>query len=88
MMAMVTGLMRPTAGSCLIMGKSMTHQPAEARQHLGFCPQKNALYSRLTVYEHCLLYNGVKGTKDGAFGEQARSATLSALEVGIMQVCP
>ena len=51
-MGMLTGLIRPSAGACAVMGHSLAMQPRAARFHLGYCPQSNVLFDALTPREH------------------------------------
>ena len=51
-MGMLTGLIRPTAGGCYVMGHSLAAQPHAARAHIGYCPQSNVLFDALTPREH------------------------------------
>ena len=78
---MLSGLTRPTGGECQVMGQSMASAPAQARQHLGFCPQQNVLFPRLTVQEHLLLYAAVKGIPGGHGGTAASTAASHMLQV-------
>lgn len=58
---MLTGLIAPTFGDCLIFGTSIVHNKAEARVSLGYCPQHDTLFDRLTVFEHISLFQRLKG---------------------------
>lgn len=58
---MMAGLMRPTSGDCIVQGVSLyTHW---ARKHIGvgFCPQENILYGKLTVYQHIAFFAKLHG---------------------------
>lgn len=72
---MLTGLLRPTAGDCLVSGHSITKEAAAARRHLGYCPQQNVLFPQLSVWEHLLLYSAVKAIPGGAFGAETAAAS-------------
>ena len=80
MVGMMTGLLRPTSGDCRIMGHSIVHQTAQARSFLGYCPQQNVLFGRLTVLEHMLVYSAIKGIPGGPFGPEALAAAEQMLE--------
>ena len=80
-LGMLSGLTRPTGGECHVMGHSMISAPAQARQHLGFCPQQNVFFSRLTVQEHLLLYAAIKGIPGGFRGQGASAAASHMLQV-------
>ena len=85
-LGMLSGLTRPTGGECHVMGHSMASAPAQARQHLGFCPQQNVLFSRLTVQEHLLLYAAIKGIPGGFRGQGASAAASHMLQVGWVSI--
>ena len=57
----LTGLLTPTSGDCYIDGMSIVNNTFQARQMIGFCPQDNVLYDRLSVYEHIEFYFRIKG---------------------------
>lgn len=80
---MLSGLIRPSAGDCTVMGHSMTTSAPLARQCLGFCPQQNILFGRLTAREHLLLYSAIKGLPGGCGGATALEAAKAMLQVGI-----
>lgn len=48
-MRMLTGFFAPTAGSCSIAGIDVQRRPREARRHIGYLPERVALYPDLTV---------------------------------------
>lgn len=76
MVSMMTGLTTPTSGDCLINGCSIVEDTEQARQCLGYCPQSNVMYGRLSVLEHLQIYAAVKGLHGGAWS----TATLRAAE--------
>ena len=80
---MLSGLIRPTAGDCTIMGHSMVSNAPTARQCLGFCPQQNILFGRLTAREHLLLFAAIKGLEGGYRGAAAHEAADAMLEVSV-----
>ena len=53
---MLTGLIRPSAGECSVMGHSLSTAPHAARAHIGYCPQSNVLFDALTPREHLVRY--------------------------------
>lgn len=81
LVGMMTGLLSPTAGDCLLLGKSIVKKKAEARRNLGYCPQRNVLYDRLTVREHLQLYGAIKGIQGGGFGKFTSLAVQQAIQV-------
>ncbi|KAI0837728.1 hypothetical protein F5Y06DRAFT_63286 [Hypoxylon sp. FL0890] len=52
---MIAGYERPTGGSI-----DINALPSQ----IGFCPQRNVLWDNLTVYEHLLIWNNLKGKPD------------------------
>ncbi|XP_006872368.1 PREDICTED: ATP-binding cassette sub-family A member 6 [Chrysochloris asiatica] len=62
---MIAGITRPTAGKAELKGFSSgwDYQVDNEVKFLGYCPQKNALWSTLTVREHLDLYAAVKGLR-------------------------
>jgi ABC-2 type transport system ATP-binding protein len=48
-MRMLTGFFSPTAGSVSISGCSVREDPREARRHIGYLPERVALYPDMTV---------------------------------------
>lgn len=59
-MAMLTGMLRPTAGSALVGGHDVRAELAAVRSSLGLCPQHNILFDELTVEEHIVFYSSLK----------------------------
>lgn len=78
---MLTGLLRPSAGTCTVMGHDVLRAAAHARQHIGYCPQANVLFGSLTVWEHLLLFCAIKGNSGGAFSRSAEAASSEIMEV-------
>lgn len=62
-MKMISGAMKPTAGEVELNDYfSDWDQPGDNQvKVLGYCPQKNVLWSRLTVKEHLQVFATVKG---------------------------
>lgn len=54
--ACLTGLVPPSAGDCLVRGRSVSRELAAARASLGVCPQHDVLFPELTPLEHLLLF--------------------------------
>ena len=48
-MRMLTGFFSPTSGSCSIAGVDITEDPRGARRHIGYLPERVALYPDMTV---------------------------------------
>lgn len=86
-MGMLTGLIRPTAGGCAVMGHSLAAQPHAARAHIGYCPQSNVLFDALTPREHLELFGAVKGISNGAERAEAAASMLEAVGLGEKAEC-
>jgi ABC-type multidrug transport system ATPase subunit len=61
--SLLTGLFPPTSGDASIYGHSIVDETAHARGSIGICPQQNVLFSSLTVLEHILFFNRIKGVQ-------------------------
>lgn len=59
----ISGHNEKTSGQVLIDGYNIDTEPSEARRRVGFCPQFDVLFERLTVYEHLYFYGIVKGAR-------------------------
>lgn len=58
------------SGSIKVAGVDAVRQKDQARRFIGFCPQYNPLYDRLTVLEHLELVNALKdGPSEKFMGE-------------------
>jgi hypothetical protein len=68
------------------MGHDVLQAAAHARQHIGYCPQQNVLFSSLTVWEHLLLFCAIKGLVGGAFSDTAAAASKHIMQVGMCAV--
>ncbi|MHB8065623.1 MAG: ABC transporter ATP-binding protein [Ruminiclostridium sp.] len=58
---MLCGVLHPTSGSALIMGKDVAKETEAVRQGLGYMSQRFSLYEDLTVEENLNFYAGVYG---------------------------
>lgn len=52
---------QPTRGEITINGFDAQTQFGEARKHIGYCPQHDAIFELMTVEEHLEYYARIKG---------------------------
>jgi ABC-2 type transport system ATP-binding protein len=62
---MVTGLLKPDAGTAIVAGFDIVEQPLEAKRVLGFVPDSGAVYESLTGLEYLLLVAALYGIEEG-----------------------
>jgi len=58
---MLTGDINPTSGTAYISGHKVPKDMNKARLLIGYCPQKNTLFDKLTAREHLNLFATIKG---------------------------
>jgi len=71
---MLSGLMRPDAGTITVDGADVTGKPALAQQAMGLLPDSRGLYPRLTPREHIRYFGELHGMSSARIRE--RSETL------------
>ena len=77
--SILTGMLPPTSGDALMMGRSILTDMPGIRQDLGCCPQFDILWPEISVLEHLRIYAAIKGFR----GRDAEDAALAAAaEVG------
>lgn len=59
--SMLTGEIAPTRGELVVDGIDVVREPDKAKRLVGYCPQFDALWDKLTAREHLQLYGAVKG---------------------------
>ena len=60
-MRLLTGLMDPTEGRAVVVGKDVAKHPDEVKDHIGYMAQRFGLYSDLTVQENMDFYADLFG---------------------------
>lgn len=60
----LTGDEFPTSGTAKLGGYDILEHPYEVRQMIGYCPQFDALFDKLTAREHLFLYARLKGVPE------------------------
>ena len=68
---MMTGMLSPVSGDCKIWGESILSHMDIIRQNIGFCPQHNILWARMSCEEHLLFYGQLKGVPKEALKQRA-----------------
>ncbi len=68
---MVTGVLRPTAGTIRIAGKDMLADPIGAKRHIGYIPDRPSLYEKLTGDEFLRFVCGLWGKRGPAVARRA-----------------
>ena len=80
-MRMVTGFLPPTAGAIRICGISMTDQPKDAKQRIGYLPESAPLYNDMTVTGFLRFGAEIRGLR----GSARNSAVERAIETCFLQ---
>jgi ABC-2 type transport system ATP-binding protein len=63
---MLTGVLRPSAGTIRIAGVDMQRDPLGAKRHIGYIPDRPVLYEKLTGTEFLRFVSGLWGQDDAA----------------------
>ncbi|CAG9577791.1 putative ATP-binding cassette protein subfamily A,member 10 [Leishmania major strain Friedlin] len=61
-MGVATGMVNPTNGDVYVRGYNARTHLDECRQNIGYCPQRDIVWSLLTVEEHITFYARMKGS--------------------------
>jgi len=70
---MLTGLVRPTSGTALIVGIDVVREPEGVRRRIGYMSQRFGLYEDLTTEENLKFYGGVYGLVGAERAERMES---------------
>ena len=60
-MKIIIGQERPTNGFVLIKGKAVNS--AYLHKHIGYCPQHDTLFKKITLKEHLRFFASIRGLK-------------------------
>ncbi|KAH9598703.1 hypothetical protein LSM04_000214 [Trypanosoma melophagium] len=60
LMGMVTGMVKPTRGEVFICGHNAVHELSKCHQEIGYCPQSDIVWNKLTVEQHLAFYARLK----------------------------
>jgi ABC-2 type transport system ATP-binding protein len=77
---MLTGLLRPTAGTAVVAGFDVVAAPLEVKRRIGVVPENLALYERLTANEYLELVGRIHGL-DAAQIDRRRGQLLERLDL-------
>ena len=69
---MLCGVLHPTSGKALVLGKDVTKDTEAVRQSLGYMSQRFSLYEDLTVEENLDFYAGVYGLSKKTTSERKK----------------
>lgn len=76
-MAIISGLLKPHAGSVIIGGYDMAKEPQKAKALIGFVPQEIALYPQLSAITNLKFW----GTMNGLYGKTLLIAAEKVLDI-------
>jgi ABC-2 type transport system ATP-binding protein len=76
----LTGLLKPSSGSMVILGKDLVRQAVEIKREIGVVPEEEALFERLTATETLSFVGRVHGL-DGATLQHRTSELLDLLDL-------
>ncbi|CAL1272853.1 unnamed protein product [Larinioides sclopetarius] len=77
----LTGRKLPTTGKVSLYGYSIPEELTEARKLIGYAPQNNTLYDKLTVKEHLTLFARLKGILDNNIVKKEVDEMLDRLDL-------
>ncbi|XP_022688047.1 ATP-binding cassette sub-family A member 3-like [Varroa jacobsoni] len=80
LMSILTGLIQPDHGEVFINGYSVRKHTRKARESLGFCPQHNVLFDKLTVMEHLVFFGKLKDAEENYLRQEIKHL-LSELDL-------
>jgi drug efflux transport system ATP-binding protein len=69
---MLCGILEPTSGDALVGGFSVTNEPDNVKQNIGYMSQRFSLYNDLTVEENINFFGGVYGLEGSHFKERKK----------------
>ena len=78
---MLLGLLQPTEGEAMVLGKSILTQAELIRPQVGYMSQKFALYDELTMRENLNFYAGVYGVPGKQRAARVREV-IASLDLG------
>lgn len=79
---MLCGVLQPTSGKGIVLGKDIVKDTEEVRQSLGYMSQKFSLYEDLTVEENLDFYGGIYGLDKSVRNDRKKDLIAMANLVG------
>ena len=79
-MRMIAGILRPTSGTATVAGFDIVRQPLQAKQRLGFIPDRPFVYDKLTGAEFLRFVAGLYG-QSGPEVDQRADELLELFEL-------
>eukprot|EP00042_Codosiga_hollandica_P058831 m.893246 g.893246 ORF g.893246 m.893246 type:complete len:1835 (+) comp59976_c0_seq1:204-5708(+) len=67
--SMLTGEIPPTEGEIYLNGFNVAAEVANARRHIGYCPQYDGLIDFMTAREHLVMFGRLRGIQAAELGE-------------------
>ncbi|KAI6197677.1 hypothetical protein M3Y94_01253400 [Aphelenchoides besseyi] len=83
----LTGYTKPTSGTILVYGNNVLTQLAQIQKHVGYCPQSNPLYDRLTCSEHLRLAARLRGAQCSDVDISTTLSSVGLLPQANLQAC-
>jgi ABC-2 type transport system ATP-binding protein len=78
---MLCGLLRPSAGSALVLGIDVARDPEGVKRRIGYMSQRFSLYDDLTVAQNLRFFGGVYGLR----GKEAREREAWAVQMADLE---
>ncbi len=75
---MLCGVLNPTSGKALVMGKDVSTETEAVKQSLGYMSQRFGLYEDLTVEENLDFYAGIYGLSNNTTSERKKELIAMA----------
>ena len=76
----MTGENTPTHGQLLVAGIDVVRNPDKIKRLVGYCPQFDALWDKLTARQHLHLYGAIKGVPED---KMVREVNLILASMGL-----
>lgn len=80
-MRMLTGYTPPTSGTAVIAGFDIGKDPLDARERIGYLPERVPIYPDMTVYEYVGYWAQLRGLRDRKRRREQVDQTLEAVQL-------